>query len=52
MKARRVVSPPTHFQSGKMKLPTSKLSEVNTGSQSLSSLGKVLSTSKARHRGA
>eukprot|EP00964_Phaeocystis_antarctica_P054638 scaffold32142_cov71-Phaeocystis_antarctica.AAC.2 len=47
LKARRVVSPPTHFQSGKMKLPKSKPSGSITDSQSLSLLGKVLS--KARH---
>eukprot|EP00964_Phaeocystis_antarctica_P057101 scaffold33743_cov81-Phaeocystis_antarctica.AAC.1 len=41
LKARRVLSPPTHFQSGKMKLPTSKPSGVRTDSQSLSSIGKV-----------
>eukprot|EP00964_Phaeocystis_antarctica_P027391 scaffold15455_cov69-Phaeocystis_antarctica.AAC.3 len=41
LKARRVVSPPTHFQSGKMKLPKSKPSGSSTDSQSLSRLGKV-----------
>eukprot|EP00964_Phaeocystis_antarctica_P064260 scaffold38638_cov66-Phaeocystis_antarctica.AAC.7 len=49
LKARRVVSPPTHFQSGKMKLPKSKPSGSSTDSQSLSPLGKVLS--KARRKG-
>eukprot|EP00964_Phaeocystis_antarctica_P088840 scaffold56550_cov69-Phaeocystis_antarctica.AAC.5 len=41
LKAIRVVSPPTHFQSGKMKLPKSKPSGSSTDSQSLSSIGKV-----------
>eukprot|EP00964_Phaeocystis_antarctica_P017684 scaffold9786_cov77-Phaeocystis_antarctica.AAC.2 len=41
LKARRVVSPPTHFQSGKMKLPTSKSSGLSTDSQSLSPFGRV-----------
>eukprot|EP00964_Phaeocystis_antarctica_P104172 scaffold69313_cov66-Phaeocystis_antarctica.AAC.2 len=40
LKARRVLSPPTHFQSGKMKLPKSKPSGSSTDSQSLSRLGK------------
>eukprot|EP00964_Phaeocystis_antarctica_P050226 scaffold29128_cov71-Phaeocystis_antarctica.AAC.3 len=39
LKARRVVNPPTHFQSGKMKLPKSKPSGVRTDSQLLSPLG-------------
>eukprot|EP00964_Phaeocystis_antarctica_P005333 scaffold2916_cov70-Phaeocystis_antarctica.AAC.4 len=43
LKARRVVSPPTHFQSAKTKLPKSKSSGL---SQSLSPLGKVLSKAK------
>eukprot|EP00964_Phaeocystis_antarctica_P002955 scaffold1566_cov85-Phaeocystis_antarctica.AAC.2 len=46
LKARRVVSPPTHFQSGKMKLPKSKPSGSSTDSQSLSPLGKVLSQAR------
>eukprot|EP00964_Phaeocystis_antarctica_P072929 scaffold44705_cov70-Phaeocystis_antarctica.AAC.5 len=43
LKARRVISPPTHFQSGKMKLPKSKSNSSGSGSQLVSSLGKVLS---------
>eukprot|EP00964_Phaeocystis_antarctica_P008578 scaffold4626_cov75-Phaeocystis_antarctica.AAC.2 len=45
LKARRVVSPPTHFQSAKTKLPKSKSSGL---SQSLSPLGKVLSKARLR----
>eukprot|EP00964_Phaeocystis_antarctica_P120968 scaffold84692_cov66-Phaeocystis_antarctica.AAC.7 len=45
LKATRVVSPPTHFQSAKMKLPKSKSSGL---SQSLSPLGKVLSRARLR----
>eukprot|EP00964_Phaeocystis_antarctica_P108441 scaffold73035_cov68-Phaeocystis_antarctica.AAC.5 len=48
LKARRVLSPPTHFQSGKIKVPTSKPSGLSTDSQSLSSLGKVLSKARLR----
>eukprot|EP00964_Phaeocystis_antarctica_P041571 scaffold23772_cov63-Phaeocystis_antarctica.AAC.5 len=51
LKARRVVSPPAHFQSGKMKLPKSKSSGSSTDSQSLSPLGKVLSKAKAWAKG-
>eukprot|EP00964_Phaeocystis_antarctica_P040355 scaffold23068_cov70-Phaeocystis_antarctica.AAC.6 len=48
LKARRVVNPPTHFQSGKMKLPKSKPRGSSTDSQSLSPLGKVLSKARLR----
>eukprot|EP00964_Phaeocystis_antarctica_P155850 scaffold125221_cov75-Phaeocystis_antarctica.AAC.1 len=41
LKARRVISPPTHFQSGKIKLPKSKPRGSRTDSQSLSPLGKA-----------
>eukprot|EP00964_Phaeocystis_antarctica_P028853 scaffold16256_cov75-Phaeocystis_antarctica.AAC.3 len=48
LKARRVVSPPAHFQSGKMKRPRSKPSGVSTDIQSLSPLGMVLSEARLR----
>ena len=50
LKARRVVSPPTHFQSGKMKLPISKPSGVSTDTQLLSPLGNVLCPQGNAHR--